>query len=416
MTVQAASGALATSNRPAGGAEPPPPPRLTAVEAGDVAAGRAMVVEGQVFSGTSPDAPATRNWGEQPAGSGYREAFDQVAARLGTRDPAVVGAEIDRQLFGTATPGAVAPTTSPAQPPASREEIGSVVEGAVMGDFGDNNSWSATAGQVGVGFVPVLGQIADARDTIASVGQVFRGEEGGWFNLGTAVIGWVPGVGDAAKAALRGGERVADAGGEIAQGAARQADPPAVDTPPSPRGDLPPSANGVPGATIAETAARTGIPEAKVREILDTPKESRPDPSTYMSADRISAHLRPFEESGAIKLTPQSSLDKHGTLGPPSGGFVLPRSEFERLVEETGGDLGKLEDALQMRPGELSSGDTVIAYIAPEDLRGLRVPSGGELGAWEGLWVPGGFTGRGVPEAVVDLPADVPYARVELGE
>lgn len=411
MTIQATSGvAPATSQSSGSGA--PPPPTLTPVEAGEVAGGRAMVVEGQLFRGTSPDAPPTRSWGEQPAGSGYREAYDQVASRLGTRDPAIVGAEIDRQLYGTATPLAASstPGAAPAaQAGASREGIGSFLEGAVMGDFGNNNSWSATAGQVGAGFVPVVAQIADARDTAAAIGQVIRGEDGGWLNLGAAAIGWIPG-GDIAKAAIRGGGRAVEAGTDVATTAARRADAP------TPHAHGGPSANGVPGATIAETAARTGIPETRIREVLDTPKKDRPDPATYMPADRIARHLDAFRESGAIKLTPQRTLTEHGTLGPPGGGFVIPRSEFERLVQETGGDLAKLENKLQMRPGELTSGDTVIAYIAPEDLRGLRMPSGRELGAWDGLWVPGGFTGRGVPEAVVDLPADVPYTPVRLGE
>lgn len=411
MFLNAAAGVGPVQTQSSAGASPPPPPPMSPVEAGDVAAGRSMIVEGRLFQGTSPDAPPTRDWGEQPAGSTYRAAYDSAAARLGTRDPERVGAEIDRQLYGTptATPIASGPTAS-ATAKADTEGVGSVIEGAVMGDFGDNRSWSATAGQIGVGFVPVLGQIADARDTIASAGQVLRGEDGGWLNLGTSVIGWVPGIGDGIKSAIRGGERIADAGAEVAQTAARRAD----DVGDAVR--LAPSANGVPGATIAGAAQRSGIPDAKIREVLDTPKPGRADPSTYMSDSQIRAHLQPFETSGAIKLTPQKTIDQYGTLGPPDGGFVMPRSEFERLVEETGGDLGQLEARLQMRPGELTSGDTVIAYIAPEDLAGLRVPSGNERGAWEGLWVPGGYTGQGVPEAVIDLPATTPYTRVTLGE
>jgi len=368
---------------------------LTTVQQGELAAGRIRVAEGQVFEGESGTAPRTSEWGSQPPGSAYRAAFDSAAARLGTRDPAAVGAELDRQL-GLAS----------AQPEGAQsdEGVGPFVEGAVLGDFGDNKSWSATAGQVAVGFVPIAGQIADARDTAASIGQVVRGEEGGWLNLGASVIGWVPGIGDAAKAAIRGGERVADAGGEIAQGAARQSDE-AVDASADAARTFDP---------VAETTRRTGIPEDTVREILATPKPNRPEPSSYMPEAQIRAHLRSFEESGAIKFTPQRTIDRYGTLGPPDGGFVIPRSEFERLIEETGGDLAKVEDRLQLQPGELTGGETVIAYIAPEDLRNLRIPSGNERGAWDGLWMPGGYTGKGVPEAVVDLPADIPYTPISL--
>lgn len=418
MDVGAASSAAQARNVPgAAASEPPPQPRLSPIEQGDLAAGRLRVAEGQVFSGTSDSAPATRDWGDQPPRSGYREAFDSAAARLGTRDPDTVSAELDRQLYGTTPPAA----NDVAAPEASDNEegLGSFFEGAVLGNFSDNHSWSATGGQVVVGLIPIVGQIADARDTIASVGQVLRGEDGGWLNLGASIVGWVPGIGDAAKAAIRGGGNLAEAGVDVGKTVARNGDEATeagVKVEREVAGDLPPSANGVPGETIARTAERTGLPEGKVREILDTPKPNRPLPSTYLSPEQIAAHLKPFEETGAIKFTPKKTLDDYGTLGPPDGGFVVSRREFEQLIEETGGDLAKVEDKLQLRPGELTDGNTVIAYIEPKDLQNLRVPSGNERGAWDGLWVPGGFTGKGVPEAVVDLPASTPYTPVKLGE
>jgi DNA/RNA non-specific endonuclease len=111
-----------------------------------------------------------------------------------------------------------------ATPPASEEGVGSFFEGAIKGDFSNNNSWSATGGQVVVGFIPIVGQVADARDTVAAVGQIWRGESGGWLNLGAAAIGWVPGIGDGIKAGIRGGEKIADASTEVAQHVARNSD------------------------------------------------------------------------------------------------------------------------------------------------------------------------------------------------
>lgn len=92
---------------------------------------------------------------------------------------------------------------------ASQEGVGAFLDGAVRGDFSDNDSWSKLAGQTAMGFVPIAGQIADARDTAHALGQVWRGEEGGWLNLGASVVGWIPGVGDAAKSLIRGGEHAA---------------------------------------------------------------------------------------------------------------------------------------------------------------------------------------------------------------
>ena len=118
---------------------------------------------------------------------------------------------------------AAADGPSPA-PSGDSEGVGAFFDGAVRGDFSGNNSWSKLAGQTAVGFVPIAGQIADARDTAAAIGQVWRGEEGGWLNLGAAAIGWVPGIGDAAKAAIRGGSNVAEAGADVAAHTLKQAD------------------------------------------------------------------------------------------------------------------------------------------------------------------------------------------------
>lgn len=203
-------------------------------------------IGGETFAvGDFPDAPAVSTWGSLEPGSAYRDAWDATAAEIGSTDPAAITAAIEAQLTPpleiTVTGGSTTGTgatpeetqldpitvTAEAQPQQSRpsqEGVGSFFEGAILGDFGNNDSWSATAGQVAMGFVPIAGQIADARDTAAAIGQVWNGEEGGWLNLGAAAIGWVPGIGDGIKAAIRGGERIADAGTEVAQTAVRQGD------------------------------------------------------------------------------------------------------------------------------------------------------------------------------------------------
>lgn len=210
MSVSPVSGAQSVAL-----SEPPPPPPLSPVQQGDIDAGRARVVDGQVFAIGDRNAPPTSTWGDQPAGTAYRQTYDAVAARLGTTDRATVTAEIDRQLYG-AQP-APAATATPAAAPESGEGIGSFFEGAIKGDLGNNNNWSALAGQTVVGFIPVVGQIADIRDTGAAIGQVIRGEQGGWTALGAAAIGWIPGIGDAAKGGIRAANNVVDAGSDVAQ-------------------------------------------------------------------------------------------------------------------------------------------------------------------------------------------------------
>lgn len=96
----------------------------------------------------------------------------------------------------------------------SEEGVGSFVEGAIVGDFTGNESWSKVGGQTVVGLIPVVGQIADARDTVAALRDVAQGKDGAWLNLGATAVGWVPLFGDVAKGAFRVGRRALREGGE----------------------------------------------------------------------------------------------------------------------------------------------------------------------------------------------------------
>ena len=58
--------------------------------------------------------------------------------------------------------------------------------------------------------IPIVGQVADARDTVAGVIGVFRNPTSpvAWTDLGAAAIGWVPLFGDAAAHSIRGGKEL----------------------------------------------------------------------------------------------------------------------------------------------------------------------------------------------------------------
>lgn len=76
----------------------------------------------------------------------------------------------------------------------AEEGLESALEGAILGDFGDNSSYSATGGQLVVGLIPIAGQVADGRDIIAATGKVIDGEEGAWAVLGINVVAVIPGL------------------------------------------------------------------------------------------------------------------------------------------------------------------------------------------------------------------------------
>lgn len=123
-------------------------------------------------------------------------------------------------------------------------------------------------------------------------------------------------------------------------------------------------------------------------------KGERPQPSDYLTKQYIDEHLAKFND-GAVKIVPQNTT---GTIGPKEGTFVLPKSFVENCIKQSNGSVQKLEELLSLDKGYLGENPMLIKMDKPS---GLRIPSGNEPGA-NSQWVPGGFTGAGTPEAVVD--------------
>ena len=145
----------------------------------------------------------------------------------------------------------------------------------------------------------------------------------------------------------------------------------------------------------------SGLTDEKIQEILDTPKGQRPDPTTYMTRAEIDEHLAKFDD-GAVRFADMDAVEKYGTAGPPGGGFVMPKAEYEKMMGNAGGDLRVLEKELGFETGHLTRGKYQPVLIEADDFNGLRVPSGNEGGANE-FWLPGGYTIGGMPEAVMDF-------------
>lgn len=80
----------------------------------------------------------------------------------------------------------------------------------------EDDSWWKVIGQTLTGLVPYVGQVADARDTLAAIDGVWEGKDGSWANLGMAGIAWVPLVGDLAKGGLKVGRKGLKAGVKVA--------------------------------------------------------------------------------------------------------------------------------------------------------------------------------------------------------
>jgi hypothetical protein len=140
-----------------------------------------------------------------------------------------------------------------------------------------------------------------------------------------------------------------------------------------------------------------GLDQPKVNDVLLTNKPLRPDANTYLSDEYISNHLKLFE-NGVTKFLTGSHPS--GMVGPPGGGFGMPSSMADDLLSQAGGDISVLENLLKLNPGDL--GTNPIRIDVPNTGGNLKMPSGNEFGAWDGLWTPGGYTGGGVPEIVFD--------------
>ncbi len=167
------------------------------------------------------------------------------------------------------------------------------------------------------------------------------------------------------------------------------------------------------GVTVRPDLGATNkvLSQSQVDDIISTPKGQRSEPSTYMSQAEIDAHLAQFDD-GAVRFASADDVAKYGTAGPPNGGIVMPKSEFDNLVREAGGDMRVVEQKLGLDSASLTNGNTVALEIKPQDMNNLRVPSGNEGGA-NSQWVPGGYTSGGVPEAVMDF-SGVPYTPIEF--
>jgi len=80
----------------------------------------------------------------------------------------------------------------------------------------------------------------------------------------------------------------------------------------------------------------------------------------------------------------------------------MPKDVGETLIDVSKGEPRILEDLLGLHLGDL--GDSPVAIDIPkESIRNLRIPSGNEVSAFDGLWKPGGRTYPGnMPEGVIE--------------
>ena len=170
-----------------------------------------VTAERKPFEGapkTGSQTPATRTQREKPEHTDdkpkHQEKGKMQSDRLDNKVPEQEGKKVEE------------PKPNPEKKPDTRiessqpqTEESSILKEVVFGGFYGGDSSLAGAGlSVGIGLIPIVGQIADARDTLAAIKDVWENPEslGAWGGLGMAGVGWLPGIGDAIKGARKGKE------------------------------------------------------------------------------------------------------------------------------------------------------------------------------------------------------------------
>lgn len=141
-------------------------------------------------------------------------------------------------------------------------------------------------------------------------------------------------------------------------------------------------------------------------DVVNAGKGGRPDPSDYLDADYVQQHVDRFKD-GASRIYFSDSLHRWGP-GNQGTTFVFPTSELRDIIDESGGDARAVALRLGLDADDFfdANGDVAqleVRHFSPDELDGLRVPSGNEGGANES-WIPGGYLPTGIPEAVIDVP------------
>ena len=146
--------------------------------------------------------------------------------------------------------------------------------------------------------------------------------------------------------------------------------------------------------------------------ILKIPKGSRPDPKTYVNSEYLTKHFAEFDEGATVIQTEWAYTnysEANGFVGVPDDNtlFVMPTKYADKVIKNSNGNINYIEEKLGFPKGYFKYGGGLVR-IDVEDLSDLdlRLPSGNETGA-NSMWIPGGETSGGVPEAILNtVPLD----------
>ena len=165
----------------------------------------------------------------------------------------------------------------------------------------------------------------------------------------------------------------------------------------------------------------SGLTQSQIEKIVNTPKGSRPDPSSYLSQEYIEAHLAQFDDGVSVIQTEWAYKRYSEINGLLVYQTIIVYLLCQRIIvmmviERANRNISIIEKELGFPEGYFSDGGGLIRIDAPNTPElNIRIPSGNETGA-NIHWIPGGKTSGGVPEAITNtIPLkDTTITRIDV--
>ena len=190
-----------------------------------------------------------------------------------------------------------------------------VVSEVIKGDFHEGETtWTGTLVNVGVGLIPIVGQIADARDTAAAAKNLWQKPSLGTAGMfGLALLGWIPLAGDLVKGGSKVGKKVIkEAAEEALEKGAKEATEKAA-------------------KEAADKAAKEAAEKA-AKEAADKAAKEAADKAAKEAADKAAKESAEKAATNPTKRVPKTEGSWEGT---PGNGKWL--SEKDVVNKITGG-------------------------------------------------------------------------------
>jgi len=135
-------------------------------------------------------------------------------------------------------------------------------------------------------------------------------------------------------------------------------------------------------------------------QIIKIPKGYRPSPKLYMTAEEIAEYLKKFENEGIVsRIVLKDDYKTYGVGKPDETEFVSLKSDIDKLLKETNGNIDLMSEALGIDKEKLKGGLVRIDFKINSSNQ-ISMPSGNEFGTNE-KWIPRGKLPTGKSEVIV---------------